>query len=171
MNIKEAKEALERAFEDIAAMPREAGFSVKYECGYSNSEYERLEDGDGAECIFGEMTLGVEGAEETVVFECAAGAFEGDGEAIVADEELAQNIGTVRENIRSFLADVNEAKATVETESIKDAFLAVIEREEKENAEKTAAEAPKSNAGFYIAAACGALAIVAFFLCFKWFFG
>ena len=161
-----AKEAMAKAIENIAEEAKSAGFEVSFSSGYSNSEYDKLDDNATPECIFGELTIGVEGALETVVFECAAGVFESEGELTVSDDELAQKIGELRANLRSFIEDTKNT----EKENLKDAFIAVIDKEEAENAAEIPVEKPKDNKYFYIAAALGTLAIVAFFLCLKFFF-
>lgn len=166
MKINEAKEGLAKAIEDIASLPLKEGFEVKSDCGYSNAEYEKLTEADTPECIFGEITVGVSGAKEAVVFECAVGIFEKNGEAEISDDELAQKIGEVREAVRSF---VNEVKQT-EADSLAAAFTKVIDEEEEAMKPTAEDKQQKSNTGFYIAAVLAALAAVAFFLCLKYFF-
>ncbi len=166
MNVTTAKEALEAALKNIASLPSKKGFEVKYDCGYSNSEYEKLSENDSPECIFGEMTVAVSGVVESIAFECAVGVFDTEEGLTVSDDELAQKIGELRDSVRSFLAEIEDA----EKESLGEAFIEVIDREEQKSAEGIPETAPKSNKSFYITAILGALAVVAFFLCFKFFF-
>ena len=160
------QEAMAAALANIAEEALKAGFKAEKSSGYSNAEYEKLSDDATPECIFGELTIGVEGARETIVFECAVSVFENEGELTVSDEELAQKIGELRGNLRGFIEDV---RATGK-EDLKDAFIAVINKEEEEKASQIPEEKPRDNTHFYIAAALGALAIAAFFICLKFFF-
>ena len=161
-----AKEAMAAAISNIAEEAACAGFKTEFNSGYSNAEYEKLDDSATPECIYGELTIGVEGAAETIVFECAAGVFENDGELTVSDEELAQKIGELRGNLRSFIEDTKAAGK----DNLKDAFIAVIDKEEEEKAAEIPVEKPRNNTYFYIAAGIGAVVIVALFLCIRFFF-
>lgn len=166
MNIIDAKNALEAALSNIASIPAEKGFTVKYDCGYSNAEYDRLSENDAPECIFGEITIGVADTSETIAFECAVGVFEGGEALAVSDDELAQKIGEMREGVRSFVSDI-EASGM---DTLREAFVAIIDKEEKAAASDVTKEEPRSNMMFYIVAGLGALAVVAFFLCMRYFF-
>ena len=166
MNTINAKEAMATALADIADEAIKFGCTAVANSGYSNAEYEKLSDDAIPECIYGELTVGVEGAKETIVFECAVGVFENAGELSVSDDELAQKIGELRGNLRGFIEDLKAS----EKESLKDSFTSVIDKEEAEKASEIPQEKAKDNTMFYIAAALGALAAVAFFLCLGYFF-
>lgn len=161
-----AKEAMAAALADIADEAIAAGFTATTVSGFSNAEYERLDNSATPECIFGELTVGVEGAVETIVFECATGVFETEGELSVSDDELAQKIGELRKNVRDF---INESKLT-EADDLKSAFISLIDKEEEKLKEQIPAEEPRNNTSFYITAVLGALAAVAFFLCMRFLF-
>ena len=88
------------------------------------------------------------------------------GELTVSDDELAQKIGELRGDLREFLGEISAQGA----EDLKTAFLTVIGNGEEDDEGESAPAEPKSNLSFYIVAALGALAAVAFFLCLKFFF-
>ena len=157
MEIREAKEALVSSLEDIMSIPAKYGFSVSRKCIYSNSDDEDSESYEGAECIFGQISVGLPEEEDSVVFSTAVCIFEQeDGSYTVSSEELASCVRDLRGEINDFLNSVvaiSEEKGITTKEAFAERIAPALEVEEP--------RATGYNTKFYVVASIIALLVLA----------
>ena len=152
MKIIEAKEALERAVEDIAGEAKAAGFTVSVRSKYADVDFGEYDEYcDEAKIIFAELTVGLEGARDGMVYETAISITEGE----CSDDEMASEIGAMRSSVRELIAKIAEA----------DDKLAVFNEELDltDNDGDVVSEPVRDNKKFYIVASIigGAALIIA----------
>lgn len=144
MNIKEAFEALGATLENIADTARASGLSATTHCILATHDMEELSvDGEvsRAALIAGEITLGADGTEEKMLFECALSISDGE----VSSDEMAAEIKSVRANVREICDKLDLSLP------INEAFASVCDAESPDE-DETPAPA-RSNKVFYITAA------------------
>ena len=152
MKIIEAKEALERAVEDIAGEAKAAGFTVSVRSKYADVDFGEYDEYcDEAKIIFAELTVGLEGARDGMVYETAISITEGE----CSDDEMASEIGTMRSSVRELIAKV--AEATDKIAAFND------ELDLTDNDGEVVSEPVRDNKKFYIVASIigGAALIIA----------
>ena len=146
MKITEAKEALCSALNDIAAMASKFELNVNVSCSTANHDLETVsDDSEDAAIISGEISVGNNGAEENLIFECALSITDGE----VSEEEIAREVSTVRGSMTELCEKLDGGMETSE------AFTAVLPEEE------APVQAPAyDNKKFYIYGSIIAAAIV-----------
>ncbi len=156
MEIKEAKEGLLAALQDIEKLPGQRGFSTESKCLYSNSDDEDSESYEGAECIFGQITVTPTDGEDSVIFSTAVCIFEKeDGEYTVSAEELATCIQDIREEVKEFFDSVDAIateKGLSPDEAYKERIAPATETDEVSGGQ--------DNSKFYIIASVVALIVL-----------
>lgn len=106
MKITEAKEALVRAVENIAEEANAAGFNTQIRSKFADVDFGEYEEYcDEAKIVFAELTVGLEGARDDMVYECAISINEQE----CSDDEMASEIGSMRAAVRELIEKVSAA--------------------------------------------------------------
>lgn len=106
MNVKEAKEALIRAAEDLVAQAEEKKLTADYRCFTANVDLEEIdEDSSKVALIALELNLGAAECERAVVLECAVSV----GDGAVDENEVLNEVAGLKSNVCDVYAKIDEA--------------------------------------------------------------
>ena len=141
MKVTEALAALKAAVEDIANEAREAGFTAELRSRYADIDFNESDEYmPEAKIIFAELTVGLEGASDSMIYECAVGISEGE----CSDDEIASEIASMRSSVRELIEKICSAP---------DRLAAFCSELDETDGEEPAVQEPvRDNKKFYIVA-------------------
>ena len=121
MNVKEAKEALLSAANDLIAQAEQKNLTADYRCFTANVDLEEVdEDSSKVALIALELSLGAKDCEGAVVLECAVSSLDGE----VDENEVLSEVANLKGNVNDVYAKIDE------TGSVNAAFEAIAEETE-----------------------------------------
>lgn len=152
MKANEALEALERAVADIAGEANSAGFKTEICSKYADVDFEELREySPEARMLCTDLTVGLEGAEESMIYQCVLAIDEGE----CSVDELSAEVADMRAAVRELIAKVGEAEDKLA------AFNNELAETDGEDDESTEVDAPAhNNKRFYITASIVAAVVL-----------
>lgn len=154
MKTTEALEALERAVADIAGEANIAGFKTEIRSKYADVDSAELtENSPEARIICTDLTVSLDGAEESMIYQCVLTINEGE----CSVEEMSSEVGAMRASVRELVAKVGKAEDKLA------AFNAELEETDSADDDGDETDAPvHDNKKFYITASIvAALVLIA----------